>query len=64
MKVRVDGVGLVEVSDRHKKRLDKLKRGWGAEAIYFKMSNDHKAVHVNCIYTGIEPRIIMPVIKG
>jgi hypothetical protein len=64
MNIRVDGMGIVRVSDRHKRRLAKLKRNWGAEAIYIRPSADHKKINVMVLYTGTGPHISMPILKG
>ncbi|MEI7636371.1 MAG: hypothetical protein WCJ37_03645 [Syntrophus sp. (in: bacteria)] len=64
MKIRVDGMGLVNVSDRHKRRLAELKRHWGAEAVYLRPTDDHKAIEARVLYTGIGAHIVMPILKG
>ena len=63
MRVRVDGMGNVKVSDSYKKRIAKLKRDWGAEAIYMRMSPDRKSVNLMVLYTGTSPHLTMKVIK-
>ncbi len=50
MKVRVNGIGIVTVSDRYKAKLTKFKRDWGSESVSLRLSNDRKKVEVKTIY--------------
>jgi hypothetical protein len=64
MQIRVDGMGLVKVSARYKKPLAKLRRGWGAEAVYLKLSDNRKAIEARVVYTGTNAHLIMAILKA
>jgi hypothetical protein len=58
MNVRTN-YGIKKVSDKYKKKLAKVKRDSGAEAITLMLNGNQ--IDVICAYTGV--RFTMPIIK-
>ncbi|MDD4931823.1 MAG: hypothetical protein PHG66_06810, partial [Candidatus Colwellbacteria bacterium] len=61
VKVRVEGWGIVTVSEVSKKKMEKFKRGWGSESVYLRFSPDRKFVQVRTLYTsmaGVDMKVL------